>query len=177
MQAIGIDLKGRIPAEEGAESGKALARLSDIGWGTALRDLLGDGVDREVPDDVFAAVVKVLAAWDWAERPGSVVSMGSLSRPLLVNGFAERIAKLGRMEYLGALGRAPGAEPGPRRANSAQRLRQVLEAFTVDFAVPASSVLLVDDVRDSGWSMTVAARMLRRAGATAVYPLALALQA
>ncbi|WP_199035675.1 RecQ family ATP-dependent DNA helicase [Glycomyces salinus] len=177
LQAIGIDLKGRIPAEESAESGRALARLSDIGWGTALRDLLGDGVDREVPDDVFAAVVKVLAAWDWAERPGSVVSMGSLSRPLLVDGFAERIAKLGRMDYLGPLGRVPGAEPGPRRANSAQRLRQVLGAFTVDFAVPASSVLLVDDVRDSGWSMTVAAGLLRRAGATAVHPLALALQA
>jgi len=53
----------------------------------------------------------------------------------------------------------------------------VLHAFTVDFPVPPSSVLLVDDVRDSGWSMTVAAMRLREAGATAVYPLALALQA
>ncbi|GAB3229377.1 RecQ family ATP-dependent DNA helicase [Glycomyces halotolerans] len=177
MQAIGIDLKGRISAEEGAEDGRALARLSDIGWGGPLRELLSDGADREVPEDVFAAVVKVLAAWDWDRRPSSVVSMGSLTRPRLVDGLARRIADLGRMEYLGALGRPPGAVPAPRRANSAQRLRQVLDSFTVDFAVPATSVLLVDDVRDSGWSLTVAARRLRLEGATAVYPLALALQA
>jgi ATP-dependent DNA helicase RecQ len=177
MQAIGIDVKGKIPVEKSAESGRALARLSDIGWGGPLRALLSDGADRDVPDDVFKAVVQVLASWDWAERPTAVVSMGSLSRPRLVDGLAERIAKLGRMEYLGSLGRATDTGAGRHRANSAQRLQQVLNAFTVDFPVPASSVLLVDDVRDSGWSMTVAAMRLREAGAAAVYPLALALQA
>ncbi|MFC3495549.1 RecQ family ATP-dependent DNA helicase [Glycomyces rhizosphaerae] len=177
LQAIGIDLKGKIPAGSSAESGRALARLSDIGWGGPLRALLSDGADREVPDDVFKAVVQVLASWDWAERPTAVVSLGSLSRPKLVNGLAERIAQLGRMEYLGSLGRATDTGSGAHRANSAQRLQQVLHAFTVDFPVPASSVLLVDDVRDSGWSMTLAAMRLREAGAAAVYPLALALQA
>lgn len=177
LQAIGIDLKGKIPAGSSAESGRALARLSDIGWGGPLRALLSDGADREVPDDVFKAVVQVLASWDWAERPAAVVSLGSLSRPKLVDGLAERIAQLGRMEYLGSLGRATDTGAGRHRANSAQRLQQVLHAFTVDFPVPSSSVLLVDDLRDSGWSMTVAAMRLREAGAAAVYPLALALQA
>jgi ATP-dependent DNA helicase RecQ len=177
LQAIGIDLKGKIPVESGAETGRALARLSDIGWGGPLRELLSDGRDREVPEDVFKAVVQVLASWDWAQRPAAVVSMGSLSRPRLVDGLAERLARLGRMEYLGSLGRAGDTGSGAHRANSAQRLQQVLHAFTVDFQVPAASVLLVDDVRDSGWSMTVAAMRLREAGATAVYPLTLALQA
>jgi ATP-dependent DNA helicase RecQ len=36
-------------------------------------------------------------------------------------------------------------------------------------------VLLIDDFVDSGWTMTVVARMLRQAGAPAVLPLALAL--
>jgi ATP-dependent DNA helicase RecQ len=177
LQAIGIDLKGKIPVELSAESGRALARLSDIGWGGPLRELLSDGRDRDVPEDVFKAVVQVLASWDWAERPTAVVSMGSLSRPRLVDGLAERIARLGRMEYLGALGRARDTGSGAHRANSAQRLQQVLDAFTVDFPVPASSVLLVDDVRDTGWTMTVAAMRLRQAGAAMVHPLALALQA
>jgi ATP-dependent DNA helicase RecQ len=35
-------------------------------------------------------------------------------------------------------------------------------------------VLLVDDIVNSGWTMTVAARLLRQAGAPAVLPLALA---
>ena len=39
----------------------------------------------------------------------------------------------------------------------------------------ANPVLLVDDQISSGWTMTVAARLLRRAGATAVLPLVLAL--
>jgi ATP-dependent DNA helicase RecQ len=35
-------------------------------------------------------------------------------------------------------------------------------------------VLLVDDLVDSGWTMVLAGRALRKAGATAVLPLALA---
>ena len=35
-------------------------------------------------------------------------------------------------------------------------------------------VLLIDDRIESGWTMTVAARLLRQAGAPAVLPLALA---
>jgi ATP-dependent DNA helicase RecQ len=40
--------------------------------------------------------------------------------------------------------------------------------------VPHGPVLLVDDVIDSGWTATVATRLLRRAGASAVLPFALA---
>ena len=36
-------------------------------------------------------------------------------------------------------------------------------------------MLLVDDVLDTGWTMTVAARLLRHAGAAAVLPFVLAL--
>jgi ATP-dependent DNA helicase RecQ len=38
-------------------------------------------------------------------------------------------------------------------------------------------VLLVDDRIETGWTMTVAARLLREAGAPAVLPLALAVTA
>ena len=38
-------------------------------------------------------------------------------------------------------------------------------------------MLLVDDLVVTGWTLTLAARALRRAGADAVLPLALALQA
>jgi ATP-dependent DNA helicase RecQ len=41
----------------------------------------------------------------------------------------------------------------------------------------SAPVLLVDDLADSRWTMTVAGRELRRAGATAVLPFALALTA
>jgi ATP-dependent DNA helicase RecQ len=54
------------------------------------------------------------------------------------------------------------------------------DAFTVPAELKAQlptltgPVLLVDDLVDSGWTMTLAGRALRRAGAGAVMPLALA---
>ena len=72
------------------------------------------------------------------------------------------------------------ARPGPRRHNSAQRLRTVWDAFTVPeplgqaVADADGPVLLIDDRIESGWTMTVAAKLLREAGAPAVLPLVLA---
>jgi ATP-dependent DNA helicase RecQ len=60
--------------------------------------------------------------------------------------------------------------------NSAQRLGAVWSRFSLEDAdaVSGMSVLLVDDRTVTGWTLTVAARALRRAGATAVHPLVLA---
>lgn len=69
LAAVGVDLKGRIPAGEQASTGRALGRLSDIGWGNRLRPMLApQTADQPVPDDVAQAVVAVLA--DWARGPG-----------------------------------------------------------------------------------------------------------
>jgi ATP-dependent DNA helicase RecQ len=179
MPALGVDVSGKIPVGQAAEPGRALARLTDLGWGPRLRGLFADGAaDGPVPGEMVDAVVKVLAAWDWARRPAGVVTMPSRSRPKLVASLGERIATLGRLPYLGQLERAGG---GPAaQYNSAQRLRALWSAFAVPADVGAQvagldgPVLLVDDRIDTGWTMTVAARLLREAGASAVLPLALA---
>jgi ATP-dependent DNA helicase RecQ len=173
---------GKIAAPLLAEQGRALGRLTDIGWGTTLRSLLSpEAADGPVPDQVFDAVVKVLAAWDWAERPAGVVTLPSHSRPELIGNLGQRIAAIGRLRYLGSLAYVgTGDGPGARRHNSAQRVRSLWDAFTVPPAVRdaiaslGGPVLLVDDQIETGWTMTVAARLLREAGAPAVLPLALA---
>ena len=72
-QLMGADApRGRLSKDEQAESGYALARLSDMGYGTRLRELLatnelGEPVDSEVPAELGRACVKVLAAWEWSE--------------------------------------------------------------------------------------------------------------
>ena len=172
LKNLGIDLAGKIATDVRTDTGRVIARLSDIGWGPRLRELV-DGPDQPVPDDVFHAVVAVLAAWDW-KRPNAVVATGSTTRPVLVETLAQRIADTGRMTYLGSLHRT--TEPGPAGVNSAMRLRNVWDAFTVPFT-PSGTVLLVDDTRDTGWTATVAGALLREAGAEAVYPFALALRA
>jgi ATP-dependent DNA helicase RecQ len=167
-------VKGKIPDAMMAEQGRALGRLTDIGWGNTLRTLLA-GPDEPVPPQIVDAVVKVLAAWRWADRPTAVMTVPSLSRPVLVGSLGKRIAAIGRLEYLGSLRyRADG--PGPRRFNSAQRLGTLWDAFDVPSGTGVASgpVLLVDDRIETGWTMTVAAKLLREAGAPAVLPLVLA---
>jgi ATP-dependent DNA helicase RecQ len=180
MRAVGIDLAGRIPADRQAETGRALGRLSDVGWGTRLRPLLtgpdGEPADGELPDDVLRAVVAVLAGWGWAQRPVGVVAVPSRRRPRLVGSLATRLAELGRLPLLGALERERDEPPGVGLSNSAQRLRAVHGAFRLpaDLALDGGPLLLVDDVVATGWTLTEAARLLREAGAGPVLPLVLA---
>lgn len=64
MAELGVAATGRISAEEAAEPGRSIGRLTDIGWGVKLRQLLADGApDQAVPDNLFNAVLQVLAAW------------------------------------------------------------------------------------------------------------------
>ncbi|WP_194904082.1 hypothetical protein [Catenulispora rubra] len=184
MAALGIELSGKIGGAAAAKPGRALGRLTDLGWGPRLRDLLADEVpDQPLPAPMLDGIVKVLAAWGWSERPVAVVAVGSRSRPYLVTDTAQRIAAIGRLPYLGALDPVDAGEHQAPRGNSAQRLLQVHDAFAIGAELAAAvaaaegPVLLVDDRVDTGWTMTVAARLLRQAGATAVLPFALALQA
>ncbi len=186
LDAVGVPLKGRIPPTEQALAGRAVGRLSDLGWGGRLRGLVGPGTaDGPVPDDVAAAVVEVLKAWahgddPWPRRPAGVVAVGSRSHPALVASLAERIATVGRLPLLGLVTPTGPAGAGGPRGNSAQRVRALHDAFTVTDETAGAlagldgPVLLVDDLVDSGWTMTMAARLLRRAGAPDVLPLALA---
>jgi ATP-dependent DNA helicase RecQ len=185
--ALGIDHAGKIAAEELAEPGRALGRLSDIGWGTRLRALLRpDTPDAEVDDEVFAGVVRVLADWPWQRRPVAVVAVPSRSRPRLVGSLARRLAQVGRLRHLGELSRVGGGPPGAGAGgNAVHRLAAVHDAFAVGDELAAGlaqlgaddPVLLVDDVTDTGWTLTVAARALRLAGAAQVLPFTLAVQA
>ncbi|MFE7412056.1 RecQ family ATP-dependent DNA helicase [Streptomyces laurentii] len=196
LAAVGVDLKGRIPAGEQSSPGRALGRLSDIGWGNRLRPLLADTApDGEVPDDVVQAVVRVLADWakgpggwasgapDAAPRPAGVVTVASHRRPRLVGSLGHRIAEIGRMPLLGSVEYAPEAEDlRISRTNSAQRVVGLQRTLAVPadlaerLAAAGGPVLLVDDLADSGWTLAVAARLLRRAGAEGVFPLVLAVQ-
>lgn len=175
---LGVPVKGRIAPAEQAGEGRALARLTDLGWGGTLRELFAAGApDAAVPPQVLAACVRVLADWGWAERPVAVVSVPSRSRPLLVDSLARGLAEVGRLPYLGALAPVDGGPTGQPGGNSAFRLAGLWNRFTADgIDVPAGGVLLVDDQADSRWTLTIAARTLRQAGATEVLPFVLALR-
>lgn len=181
----GEPLKGKLPAAELVEEGRVIARLTDLGWGGRLRELFasdadGNPVDAEVPAELGRAVLRVLAGWEWAGRPVAVAWVPSVGRPRLVESLATGVAGAGRLELLGPLELSPTAERLRGSTNSAYRVRDLWGRFRVPADMAArlvdlrGPVLLVDDLVDSRWTMTVAGRLLRRAGADSVLPLALA---
>jgi ATP-dependent DNA helicase RecQ len=106
------------------------------------------------------------------------VGLAAAPRPAMIADLARRVATIGRLPYLGEIGYA-GTGPGPRRHNSAQRVRTLWNALTIPDTVAGlgGPVLLVDDRVDTGWTVTIAAKLLRQAGAPAVLPLVLAVTA
>ena len=176
MAELGVPASGRIAAGELADEGRVIGRLSDIGWGTRLRELV-TGDDVPVPPEVLDACVKVLAGWDvgGAAGGGGRDRVADPAAPARAPGPADR-----RDRAAAAAGhRASRSVPARRRRrtpHSGSRRCGTASRFPISTDVDGP-VLLVDDVIDSGWTATVVARLLRRAGASAVLPFALALAA
>ncbi|CAN5822587.1 RecQ family ATP-dependent DNA helicase [soil metagenome] len=170
---LGVNLSGKIG--DGPVAGRVIGRLTDLGWGPRLRSLLEEP-DGEVPEDVVQAAVKVLASWDWATRPTAVLALDSDTHPKLISSLARELARLGRLTDLGTLHYAPERRP-VSAANSAYRVAALTDSWAPpDPAVISAAggpVLLVDDMTDTGWTLTMAARVVRQAGAPAVLPFAL----
>jgi ATP-dependent DNA helicase RecQ len=177
---LGIDLKGKIT--EGAEPGRAVGRLTDLGHGQTLRALFRpDTEDGPVPRPLVDAVLEVLGDWhpEWPARPTGLAYVESARRPQLTRDLAEGLA---RYLHLPLVARwhivDHGVAPGQGASNSAQRVAAVGRRFALAAEQPLDGgpVLLVDDLVATGWTMTMAARALRQAGASAVLPLALGVE-
>ena len=170
-------LRGKIAADELAEPGRAIARLTDLGWGGALRALFAASApDQQIPVPLRHALADVLRSWSFDTQPDVIVGIDSLTRPVLTAHLADGMSRLLGLPVVARFDIAGGARPGEGSMNSAHRLRAVLNRFALSdpSAVEGRTVLLVDDRTDTGWTLTVTARALRRAGAKAVYPLVLA---
>ncbi|MBM9458727.1 RecQ family ATP-dependent DNA helicase [Nocardioides sp. zg-536] len=183
LPAIGVELSGKI--RQPAETGRAVARLTDLGHGAALRGLFAHdpasptGVtDGPVPDGLARAMVAMLA--DWRPQVDVMVVAESERRPQLVADLAHGLSRYLGLPVVGRWAIAdPGVGPDRGATNSAQRVAAVTRrcALRLDApdAVRGARVLLVDDRVVTGWSNTLAAAALHDAGAAAVVPLVLGL--
>lgn len=178
MDRLGVQLKGKI-SDGAAEEGRAVARLTDLGYGQALRELFREGpdgvADVPVPVPLVQAVIEVLN--DWRPQVDAIVSVESVRRGELVDSLADGLSRYLQAPLLGRWAVVdPDVAPGQGSMNSAQRVAAVGRRFDLH-ADPGSlegrSVLLVDDLTNTGWTLTMAARAIRRAGAVAVRPLVL----
>jgi ATP-dependent DNA helicase RecQ len=172
LAKLELALSGRI--RDRAEPGRAVARLTDLGHGQALRELFGEPpTDQRVPERLVHAVVEVLT--DWRPHVDGIVVVESLTRPTLTADLADGLSRFLKKPVVGRWSIAdPTVDPGQGAMNSAQRVAAVHRRFRLDADVPVGPVLLVDDQVSTGWTLTLAAAALREAGATEVLPLVLA---
>ncbi|MGI8522092.1 MAG: DEAD/DEAH box helicase [Nocardioides sp.] len=171
---LGLDLRGKIA--DGAEEGRAVARLTDLGHGQALRELFAPGAtDGPVPDGLARAMVEVLQ--DWRPQVDGIVVVESATRRTLTTDLADGLSRYLGVPIVGRWAIAdPSVVPGQGAMNSAQRVAAVVRRYRLEGEVPVGPVLLVDDQVATGWTLTVAAQALRGAGATRVLPLVLAVR-
>ena len=181
LSALGVDKSGKI--KQPAEEGRAIARLTDLGHGTALRDLFraGEGeAPSAVPVPLVRAVVAMLA--DWQPEPDVIVVTESATRPGLVADLADGLSRYLQLPIVGRWAITdPSVLAGQGATNSAQRVAAVTRRHGLLLDDPevvrGRRVLLVDDLVATGWSLTLASDALVSAGADAVLPLTLAVSA
>ncbi len=172
----GYGSRGRIPADELAEEGRALVFADAPEW----RDVVARAFRRDAgaPEEVKDGCVQVMASWRhrWTARPEVVVDLPAAGFALLTSDVADHLAAVGRLDRA-SISLTPGAWPDDVRelgsADEAAMWRDRLDLTSAVADCAGRPVLLVVDATSSLWPVTVAAAALRRAGATHVLPLVL----
>jgi ATP-dependent DNA helicase RecQ len=154
----------------GAEVGRALAFADDPAWKDILEEMYA--TDQEPSSALVAAITDVLKKWktSWPARPVALCTMPTSSFPTLTRALAEKLGQLGNIPVLDLLAQevqTSDATSGRVRVDALQRALHL----TTNAKVPRAPVVLLCPTYRDGWPETVAAALLRQAGATAVLPL------
>ncbi len=168
-----LDVKGKIRLEFQAQEGRVLCHYGDAGWGDLVKK--GKYADHHYSDDLVKACQELVEEWKIDPAPTWVTCIPSLNHPELVPDFAKRLANALKLPFYPGLTKTESRKPQKAMQNSSQQALNVDGSLAVNLeGIPKGSVLLVDDMVDSRWTMTVAAYLLLTHGSGHVYPLALA---
>ena len=170
MPQYGIHTASTIPYQ--AQPGKALCVWGDAGWGGLVRQ--GKYHDGHFSDDLVAACVKMIQEWNPQPSPTWVTCVPSLRHPELVPNFAQRLAAALGLPFHMVIAKTDARPEQKTMANSTQQARNIDGSLALNGQpIPPGPVLLVDDMVDSRWTLTVSAWLLRKSGSGAVWPMAL----
>lgn len=170
---LSYGLGGDIAPELQAEPGKALCMWGDAGWGGLVRQ--GKYQDDHFADDLVTACASMVREWNPEPAPVWVTCIPSLRNPALVQDFAERVAQQLGLPFQPVIRKNTERPPQKTMQNRVQQARNLDGSFELTGPLPTGPLVLIDDMIDSGWTMTVAAWLLRSHGSGMVYPVALAL--
>ncbi len=163
--------EGKFSISQQAQAGKILSFWGDAGWGTSV---LQGKHEMWYSDKLVEAVVNLYRRWQPQPAPKWITCIPSNSKPRLVAGFAERLSKKLGLPFSPVIIKVKDNQPQKVQENSYHQCSNLDGVFEIKTPISKEAVLLIDDVIDSGWTMTIAAALLRRAGSGPVWPLALA---
>ncbi|MEI6639472.1 MAG: RecQ family ATP-dependent DNA helicase [Chlorobium sp.] len=163
----------KIPETLQAQEGKALSLWRDAGWGQLVA--YGKYEENRFADELVTACVDMLKDWKPEPAPEWVTCIPSRNHPTLVPDFATRLAAALSLPFVPCIEKVQANKQQKEMENSYQQARNLDGVFNIMDQCFKGKCLLVDDMIDSGWTFTIASALLRQAGCSAVYPMALAL--
>ena len=164
--------RGNLPPVLRAQPGRILARWGDAGWGRQVAD--GKHAGRFGDDLVEAMAEMIQQRWQPDPRPAWVTCIPSRNHPELVPDFSRRLAQRLGLPFVAAISKLRDNPAQKLQQNRFHQCRNLDGVFQVAADLPEGPVLLIDDMVDSAWTLTVAAALLRQAGCDTVWPVALA---
>lgn len=164
--------RGNLPQSLRAQEGRVLSRWGDAGWGAMVEQHKhGNRFGEEL---VEAMAEMIQRRWHPDPAPTWVCCIPSRNHPGLVPDFARHLAARLELPFVDVATKVRDNQPQKEQQNRFHQCRNLDGAFAINQPVLSGPVLLIDDIVDSGWTLTVLAALLQQAGSGAVYPVALA---
>jgi ATP-dependent DNA helicase RecQ len=164
--------RGNLPQELRAETGRVLSQWNDAGWGHLVAD--GKHAGR-LGDELVDAIVEMIEErWKPEPAPKWVTCVPSLRHPELVPVFARQIATSMGLPFVEAVRKIRQNEAQKGQENRYHQCANLDGAFEIVEGIPETPVLLLDDIVDSHWTLTVVSALLLQSGSGPVWPVALA---
>jgi ATP-dependent DNA helicase RecQ len=163
----------RISAEHQNKIGRVLTHYNDGLWGQLVRE--GKYIHGHFSDELVGASAKLIASiWQPKPFPTWVTAIPSQRHSNLVPDFACALAKALQIPYLNVFERVKAPPEQKGMSNSFYQARNVLSSLKLKGTINPGPVLLVDDIVDSRWTLTVAGYLLLINESGPVFPFTLA---
>jgi ATP-dependent DNA helicase RecQ len=165
--------RGTIVPELRMQEGRSRCRWGDPGLGALVRQGKRNGhfADRLVD----SAAEFIRTCWKPVPAPEWVTCVTSLRNLILVPEFSRRLAERLGLPFIECIQKLRDTEPQKIKQNSFQQIQNLENSFVLDVRlVRPTPVLLIDDIVDSRWTLTLLTVKMRQAGAGPVLPFALA---
>jgi len=158
-----------------AETGRCLCLWGDPAWGQRVKE--GKQLHGRFDDTLVEASIDLIRNhWNPSPFPRWVTCVPSNRQTSLVPDFALRIANGLGLTYSDCIIKVREHEPQKLMQNSFHQARNLDGVFDViKEKVYNDPVLLIDDMIDSKWTLTVLAALLKQAGSSVVWPFALSM--